>query len=314
MSKPDKSALARIVLIAATGAVVLGGGVAFLSASAQEKAIEDTPDQPLAYQAYKADTVQGADAAVAAPTTAQPLNRAIFAQSSSSQASSSQATIARAPFRGDIVAGKSVLLRKPMAPAKVDWSAAMKQNERMETQQKTARTARPSLKARLSRPDLDKTRLPVILPREGGVVDTAKAKMVSFGDAYAINMPQPDRNGVQVTVYGNRTFVASDSGTVSKRPFARLAGVAEDVRIGQMEDGWTATFTRYGVVYSIDVSCDSINTPDCKTDDYIRNVIAQMDDVTMGSEAQKEAGVQIKEDSNWLNQVSKTISNITKGN
>lgn len=304
MSKPDKSAVARIVLIAATGAVVLGGGVAFLSASAQDKATETTPDQPLAYQSLKADAVQGTDAV----TAAAPINRAVLQDSSSS---SSRAPIA--PFRGDIVAGKPVLLRKPMAPAKVDWSAAMKQNERMETQQRTTKAVRPGLKARLSRPDLDKTRLPVILPREGGVVDTAKAKMVSFGDAYAINMPQPNRNGVQVTVYGNRTFVPSDSGAVSKRPFARLAGVAEDIRIGQMEDGWTATFTRYGVVYSIDVSCDSINTPDCKTDAYIRDVIAQMDDVTMGSEAQKEAEVQVKEDNNWLNQVSKTISNITKG-
>ncbi|ESQ91696.1 hypothetical protein ABAC460_04985 [Asticcacaulis sp. AC460] len=306
MSKPDKSAVARIALIAATGAVVLGGGVAFLSASAQDKAAETTPNQPVAYQSLKADTVQGTDAA----TAAQPINRAVLAEPAKTAAPT---PAARTTFRGDLVAGKPVLLRKPMAPAKVDWQAAMKQNERMETRQQTTKAVRPGLKARLSRPDLDKTRLPVILPREGGVVDTAKAKMVSFGDAYAINMPQPNRNGVQVTVYGNRTFVPGDSGAVSKRPFARLAGVAEDIRIGQMEDGWTATFTRYGVVYSIDVSCDSINTPDCKTDAYIRDVIAQMDDVTMGSEAQKEAEVQVKEDSNWLNQVSKTISNITKG-
>ncbi|ESQ76353.1 hypothetical protein [Asticcacaulis sp. AC402] len=312
MSKPDKSRLARIALVAGGGAVVLGAGVVFFSAYAQDKAPEDAkPSQQIAYQNLKAETVQGSDAT--AP--AQPLNRAVLTEADTDKpmtavrpVDSSVAT--REPFRGDIVAGKSVLLRKPMPPAKVNWQAAMDQDGRMKKQARVS----GGLKARLPSPELNKTRLPVILPREGGVVDTAKAKMVTFGDAYAINMPQPQRDGVQVTVYGNRSFVASDSGSVSKRPFARLAGVAEDVRIGQMEDGWTGTFTRYGVVYSIDVSCDSVNTPDCKTDSYIRNVIAQMDDVAMGTEAQKEAEVQIKEDNNWLNQVSKTISNITKGN
>ena len=197
-----------------------------------------------------------------------------------------------------------MLLRRPLAPAKVQWSQAMSRSDQM----KTAR--RPSsLAARLPRQALDKTRLPVLLPREG-VIDTAKAKMVSFGDAYALNMPQ--NKGIQVTMYGNRTFVAGDKGAVSARPVQKLAGVAEDIRISQMEDGWTATFTRFGVVYSLDVTCDDIKSADCVTDAYIRKAIAEFDDVTLGAQAQAEADKETKP-SGWLDNISKSISNITRG-
>ena len=197
-----------------------------------------------------------------------------------------------------------MLLRRPMAPAKVQWSSAMARSSQM----KTAR--RPSnLAARLPRQQLDKTRLPVLLPREG-VIDTAKARMVSFGDAYALNMPQ--NKGIQVTMYGNRSFVAGDKGAVSARPVQKLAGVAEDIRISQMEDGWTATFTRYGVVYSLDVTCDDIKAPDCVTDAYIRKAIAEFDDVTLGAQAQAEADQETKP-SGWLDSISRSISNITRG-
>lgn len=201
-----------------------------------------------------------------------------------------------------------VLLRRPMAPAKVQWAPAKSRSSQMKSARKPN-----SLAARLPKAQLDRTRLPVILPREG-VIDTAKAKMVSFGDAYALNMPQA--KGIQITMYGNRSFVQGDKGSVSARPVQKLAGVAEDVRISQMEDGWTATFTRYGVVYSLDVSCDDIKAPDCLTDGYIRQAIGQFDDVTMGAEAEAEANKDAgatAQSGNVLDQISKTISNLTKG-
>ncbi|MBP2158551.1 MULTISPECIES: hypothetical protein [Asticcacaulis] len=197
-----------------------------------------------------------------------------------------------------------MLLRRPLAPAKVQWSQAMSRSNQM----KTARRSN-NLAARLPRQQLDKTRLPVILPREG-VIDTARAKMVSFGDAYALNMPQ--NKGIQVTMYGNRTFVAGDKGAVSARPVQKLAGVTEDIRISQMEDGWTATFTRFGVVYSLDVTCDDVKAADCVTDAYIRKAIAEFDDVTLGAQAQAEADKETKP-TGWLDNISKSISNITKG-
>lgn len=299
MSKPDKSRLKLLAVGCGVAAVVIGASVVLFSAKAQERT-ETTPSEPLTYQRAPLEE-ETMSPATAAPATQRPVITAARPTDTVIKANTN--------FRGDRVNGQAILLRKPMAPAKVDWQAAMNRDDQM---QKQARVS-SDIKSRLPRQQLDKTRLPVILPRAGGVVDTAKAKMMSFGDAYALNMPQPQKPGVQVTVYGNRTFIPSDSGAVSKRPFARLAGVAEDIRIGQMEDGWTATFTRFGVVYSIDVTCDSMSDPDCATDAYIRNVITQMDDVTMGAEAQQEAETQIKAESNWLNQIAKTISNITRG-
>lgn len=181
-----------------------------------------------------------------------------------------------------------VLLRKPLPPGKVQWSNAIAQSNRMKSLRQS-----PVI-ARVPKATLDRTRLPVILPRTGGTIDTAQAKMVSFGDAYALNLPQA--KGVQITMYGNRAFVPTDKGAISARPVQKLAGVAEDIRITQMEDGWTATFTRYGVVYSLDVSCDDINSADCKTDAFIRKAVAQFDDVTVGADAQAEADGKLNAD------------------
>ena len=211
-------------------------------------------------------------------------------------------------FRGDVANGRPVLLRKALPPARVQWQAALDQANQQKTLRKT-----DSVAARLPRAELDRTRLPVILPR-AGVIDTAKAKLVSFGDAYALNLPQA--KGVQITMYGNRSFVPAEAGAVSKKPVARLLNVVEDVRISQMEDGWTGTFTRYGVVYSLDVSCDDINSPDCQSDAYIRNAIAQFDDVTLGAEAQAEAKSEasktVAKPTNWLDGAVKSVRNLTK--
>ena len=93
---------------------------------------------------------------------------------------------------------------------------------------KTARRS-SNLAARLPRQALDKTRLPVLLPREG-VIDTAKAKMVSFGDAYALNMPQ--NKGIQVTMYGNRSFVAGDKGAQVEFTEVLMVGAGGEAKVG----------------------------------------------------------------------------------
>ncbi len=181
---------------------------------------------------------------------------------------------------------RPALIRRPLPPAIVQWQAAITQSARMQSQRKPN-----SLAFRLPKAQIDATRLPVLLPREG-LITTAAARMVSLGDAYSLNLPQA--KGTQVTMYGNRSFVPADKGAVSARPVTKLPGIPEDIRISQIEDGWTATFTRYGVVYSIDVSCDVTDSPDCAGDGYIRKAIAEFTDVTMGANAQSEAKQQVK--------------------
>lgn len=293
--------LGRAAIIGGAVVVVSVGGLALMT-HAQDKVTQDktadaaAPAQPVAYSNLKAAmAVSGTDAA---------------AETSTAAVAASRPVVKAQPFFGDRIQGKPILFRRPLPPARVQWQAAMNQAQKMQGIRKGG-----GLAARLDRKALDSTRLPVILPRDGGPIQTAKARMMSFGDAYALNMPQD--KGVQITMYGNRSFVKGDAGDISAKPVMKLAGVPEDIRVGQMEDGWTATFTRYGVVYSIDVSCDDVNSDDCKTDTYIRNAIAQFDDVTMGSEAQAEAQsddqASSSSSSDWLGQVSRTIKTITKG-
>lgn len=205
------------------------------------------------------------------------------------------------------VATRPILLRRALPPAPVQWQAAL------QTQARNAQIRRPdSLALKLPKAQLDQIRLPVVLPRPG-LIDTAKAKLLSFGDAYALNMPQA--KGTQLTMYGNRTFVQADKGAISARPAVKLAGVPEDIRITQTEDGWTATFTRFGVVYSIDLSCDDTASPDCASDSYLRKAIAEFTDVSVGAQAQTEAKAPAKPQpsANWLDQAAKIFSPKTGG-
>jgi hypothetical protein len=280
---------------AALAALATAGAIAFGS-QAQDTTTATTKPESQTPQIQSTDTTR-LSAVRPTATTAAPATTTLAAAPVATRPVATNTTIAaRRPA--------PMLLRRPMAPAKVQWSLARTRSDQM----KTARRSN-SLAARLPRQTVDKTRLPVLLPREG-VIDTAKAKMVSFGDAYALNMPQS--KGIQITMYGNRSFVSGDKGAVSARPVQKLAGVAEDIRISQMEDGWTATFTRYGVVYSLDVTCDDIKAADCVTDAYIRKAITEFDDVTLGSQAQAEADADAKP-SGWLDSISKSISNITRG-
>lgn len=193
----------------------------------------------------------------------------------------------------------AALLRKALPPAPVQWASAIQQQAR------NAQSRRPdSLALKLPKAQLDQLRLPVVLPRVG-LIDTAKAKLLSFGDAYALNLPQP--KGTQLTMYGNRSFVQADKGAISSRPTIKLAGVPEDIRISQIEDGWTATFTRYGVVYSLDLSCDDTASPDCKDDGFLRKAIAEFTDVSVGAQAQAEAKAPTKQ-TNWFDQATKMFS------
>jgi hypothetical protein len=201
-------------------------------------------------------------------------------------------------------------LRKPLPPAKVQWSSALRQIATQNQNAKT-QTLAGAFAAKLQKPALDQIRLPVILPRNGAAISAAKAKLLSFGDAYALNLPQDQ--GVQITVYGNRSFVPADAGAISRRPMQRLLNVAENVAVEQTEDGWTATFERYGVVYTLDVSCDDIKSPACASDAYLRNAVASFSDVTLGAQAQAEASAAAPQPS-LLDKLNQNISKLVKGN
>lgn len=207
-----------------------------------------------------------------------------------------------------------VIAKRAAPPTSVDWKSV---RERRAAAERGPRP-RPSTVARLPRTELNRTRLPVLVPRDGGVVKTQQARMVSLGDAYSLNLPQD--KGQDITVYGTRSLVEGERGAVSNKSFSRVSNVAEEVQITRMEDGWSATFSRFGVVYTVDFLC-SDDQPECQNDARIKQIVADMDDVALGDQAEAEADAALNPPGNtpvrWLNKaadaVSGTVRNVTGG-
>ncbi|MFT4077057.1 MAG: hypothetical protein QM647_16140 [Asticcacaulis sp.] len=169
------------------------------------------------------------------------------------------------------------------AKALIDWVAAAARHRRSQTAQTVQ-----ALLARLPKPELNKPRLPILLPRDGGPISTLKARMVAFGDAYSLNLPQA--NGTQVTISGTSSFETVKAGVLSRaKLFRTIENMSEPVSIQQTEDGWTATFTRFNVSYTVDVNCDSPDSADCKTDAFLRKAVAAVQEVYLGEAALAEA-------------------------
>ena len=191
--------------------------------------------------------------------------------------------LAREAALKEQLAKRPMIAKRPVLTSTVDWSAALPMNDRRLTKARSA----PNPMAQRMAPELDRTRLPVLLPRVGGLIDQSRGRMMSFGDAYSVNLPQ--KPGTTVILYGFRDHVEADKGAISKLKKTRLSGMAEDIRIAQTEDGWTATFARYGVIYSIDFACDDISAPECRGDSHFRKLITELSDVAVGEAGRKEA-------------------------
>ena len=141
--------------------------------------------------------------------------------------------------------------------------------------------------AHLSKPDIDKTRLPILFPRIGSKIETASARLFSFGDAYSLNLPQ--RPGVTLIMYGHRSLVEAARTKIATFKRSRVAGMKEDAVISKTEDGWSASFARFGIAYTLDLSCDDDAAVECKDDRYLRQSVAAFEDVHLGDAASKEA-------------------------
>lgn len=211
----------------------------------------------------------------------------------------------------EMASSKAAQLKAAPSPrlqnaTQVDWSAAIKQADGPQMQgaqapspqargvaaDKAAPRLRQAIRpvaSRLSRDQVNRTRLPLLTPREGGMVRTERARLVSFGDAYSLNLPQD--KGVVLTVTGNRRMVQAKRGEIARKPRLKLANIPEDVQITRLEDGWSASFRRFGVLYTVDLLCDDAQDVKCLDDAYLRKAVADMTDVSLGEEAQKEAGV-----------------------
>lgn len=307
MSEKRKESLKYKLLIGGTGLIIAGSAFTFglINTASGQTQTATTYDAAAAEKAKAANIQQQETSSELKPTDTE--TEKTTGSSSSTTAILPKKSISRVDTKAvftPMLAPKNVLQRKALPPSTVQWQTVIKARDNM----KTARSAN-SLPSRLSKKELDRTRLPVVMPREGGVINTSQARLMSFGDAYAIDLPQP--KGVHFAAYGNRSLVQGDKGSITAKPFAKVQGVVENVQISRMEDGWTATFTRYGVVYSLDMMCDDIASVECSTDAPIRKAIADLTDVTMGAEAETEAQKSIapKSQPSWFDN---TVKGVTK--
>jgi hypothetical protein len=133
---------------------------------------------------------------------------------------------------------------------------------------------------RLDRQALDAVALPVLLP---GPALAAKAKLVSFPDYYAIVC---DAGGAQVELTGTNSFVPVKPGTLA--PLLEKGGQPTVIRT---VDGQMLSFMRYGVLYTVEITCDrAFSDVRCTRPDYARQVAADAQkNVVMGKAAQKAA-------------------------
>ncbi|ESQ91703.1 hypothetical protein ABAC460_05025 [Asticcacaulis sp. AC460] len=172
-----------------------------------------------------------------------------------------------------------------LPPAAIDWKTL----SRVYNPGIAAKTrATRSLRARTDQ--VDATTLPILLPDASTGVSRDSLAFTSLGDVYDINLPQPVK-GLSVLLSGTRVFVAASPGMVKGVKFDQvdMGGQQVEVLFSQTEDGWTASFSRFGMAYTIDVICDEEPaTGYCQDSSYIRKIAAGMTEVVLGARAERE--------------------------
>jgi hypothetical protein len=129
---------------------------------------------------------------------------------------------------------------------------------------------------------VDQTRVPILLPVDETL--TAGARLYSFGDYYTITADAP---GMGVSLSGTTAVVPMPANTPLKIDPAGPEGVTSQRTV----DGQLISFTRYGVLYTVEVRCDAPTDPRCADDNYARGLLAKTTAVVMGAAARAAAGL-----------------------
>ena len=134
----------------------------------------------------------------------------------------------------------------------------------------------------LNQAAVDQTRVPILLPVDETL--TAGARLYSFGDYYTITADAP---GMGVSLSGTTTVVPMPANTPLKIDPVGPEGVTSQRTV----DGQLISFTRYGVLYTVEVRCDAPTDPRCADDNYARGLLAKTTAVLMGAAARAAAGL-----------------------
>lgn len=161
----------------------------------------------------------------------------------------------------------------PLRPS-VDWQAAVGGLRQSGNQA-------PRAAASLDDAAVDRTRVPILLPDDLAL--TGGARIYSFGDQYTITADIP----------AGSVSLTGTTATVTLPPTSRLtmSAAAEQLVVQRTVDGQLASFVRYGVLYTVEVRCDAPSDPRCRTETYVRQLLAKTSVVVMGKAARQAAGL-----------------------
>ena len=110
------------------------------------------------------------------------------------------------------------------------------------------------------------------------------ARIYSFGDYYSIPANLP---GARVSLTGTAQTMPLPA--TSKLNLPNIG--PEQLVVQRTVDGQLASFVRYGVLYTAELRCDAPSDTRCRTETYVRSLVAKSTVVVMGKAARLAAGL-----------------------
>jgi hypothetical protein len=129
---------------------------------------------------------------------------------------------------------------------------------------------------------IDRTALPILLPSDASLLQSAK--IYSFGDQYT----------VAAVIAGAHVALTGQTAMVPLKPVSPLAVApegAEGLTVQSTIDGQLLSFSRYGVLYTVELRCDSPSDPRCHSQALVRALQAKTTVVVLGKAARLAAGM-----------------------
>ena len=163
----------------------------------------------------------------------------------------------------------------PRRGGRVDWQGAV-------GGLRQSGGAAETLGANLDKAEVDATRVPILLPNDAKL--TAGARIYSFGDYYTITADAP---GAGISLSGRTSVVPLPP----SKPLKIEPVGPEGLTVQRTVDGQLASFTRYGVLYTVEIRCEKAGDLRCTDDNYVLGLVGKTTTVVLGAAARAEAGL-----------------------
>jgi hypothetical protein len=138
------------------------------------------------------------------------------------------------------------------------------------------------LSTNLDKAEVDATKVPILLPTDSKIM--AGARIYSFGDYYTITADAP---GAGISLSGTTAIIPLPA----SKPLKIDPVGPEGLTVQRTVDGQLASFTRYGVLYTVEVRCEKAGDLRCADDNYVLGLVGKTTTVVLGAAARAEAGL-----------------------